>query len=76
MGEKESLEMELSLLSRTTYKLEELLQRPLPNGVDPTHLERYLSSKEFEGLLLMTKEEFRNLPSWKQTALKKEKGLF
>lgn len=68
--------MELSLLSRTTYKLEELLQRPLPNGVDPTHLERYLSAKDFEELLLMSKEEFEKLPSWKKTTLKKEKGLF
>ncbi|KAJ8925021.1 hypothetical protein NQ315_001187, partial [Exocentrus adspersus] len=70
------LERELALLSRTTYPLSELLQRPLPEGVDPTHIEKYLSPEDFQGLLSMSKEEFDRLPSWKKTALKKEKGLF
>lgn len=75
-GDMLPLEKELALLSRTTYPLSELLQRPLPEGVDPTHIEKYLSSEDFEELLSMTKEEFDKLPSWKKTALKKEKGLF
>lgn len=73
---KLSVENELALLLRTTYPLAELLQRPLPEGVDPTHLEIYLSSKDFQELLSMTKEDFQKLPSWKQTTMKKEKGLF
>ncbi|XP_023313195.1 supervillin-like isoform X3 [Anoplophora glabripennis] len=75
-GDMLPLEKELALLSRTTYPLSELLQRPLPEGVDPTHIEKYLSPEDFEELLSMTKEEFEKLPSWKKTALKKEKGLF
>jgi supervillin len=73
---KLSVENELALLLRTTYPLAELLQKPLPEGVDPTHLEIYLSPEDFQTLLSMTKEEFQKLPSWKQTAMKKEKGLF
>ncbi|XP_063919951.1 uncharacterized protein LOC135134963 isoform X4 [Zophobas morio] len=75
-GAKLLVENELALLSRTTYPLAELLQRPLPEGVDPTHLEIYLSADDFQELLHMTKEEFQKLPMWKQTSLKKEKGLF
>uniref|UniRef100_A0A6P7GW16 Supervillin-like n=1 Tax=Diabrotica virgifera virgifera TaxID=50390 RepID=A0A6P7GW16_DIAVI len=75
-GEILSIEKELALLSRTTYPLTELLQRPLPEGVDPTNIEKYLSAEDFQELLAMTKEEFEKLPSWKKTALKKEKGLF
>ncbi|CAG9856246.1 unnamed protein product [Phyllotreta striolata] len=75
-GEMVPLERDLSLLSRTTYSLSELLERPLPEGVDPTNIEKYLSSEDFEQLLSMSKEEFDRLPSWKKTVLKKEKGLF
>lgn len=73
---KLSVEKELALLSRTTYPLTELLQRPLPEGVDPIRLEIYLCPEEFEELLSISKEEFQKLPSWKQTAIKKDKGLF
>ncbi|XP_044756067.1 supervillin-like isoform X2 [Coccinella septempunctata] len=75
-SEKKNLEHELALLSRTEFTLAELLQRPLPEGVDPTHLEHYLSSDDFETALSISKEEFQKLPLWKQTSLKKEKGLF
>lgn len=70
------LENQLAQLSRSTYPLAELLQRPLPEGVDPTHIEKYLSPEDFQELLSMSKEDFEKLPSWKKTALKKEKGLF
>ena len=35
-------------LSKSEYSWEELQQRPLPDGVDPAKLERYLNDKEFE----------------------------
>lgn len=76
MENRVDLQSELALLSRTTYPREELLQRPLPEGVDPRHLETYLSTEEFEESFSMTKEEFAKLPNWKQTDLKKEKGFF
>ncbi|XP_060534945.1 supervillin-like isoform X2 [Cylas formicarius] len=75
-GEKPRLESVLARLSRTTYPLVDILRRPLPEGVDPTQLEVYLSNADFEELLSMSREEFRDLPPWKRTALKKEKGLF
>ncbi|XP_074029765.1 supervillin isoform X3 [Leptinotarsa decemlineata] len=75
-GDMLPLEKELALLSRTTYPLSDLVQRPLPEGVDPTNIEKYLSKEDFQELLSMSKDEFEKLPSWKKTALKKEKGLF
>ncbi|KAK1793855.1 hypothetical protein P4O66_001439 [Electrophorus voltai] len=37
----------LSKLSKNQYSLEELTAKPLPEGVDPLHLELYLSDKDF-----------------------------
>ncbi|XP_063382167.1 uncharacterized protein LOC134668655 [Cydia fagiglandana] len=53
-----------------------LQRRPLPDHVDPHHLERHLSSPDFLEAFGMTKEEFTVLPAWKQTNLKKDIGLF
>uniref|UniRef100_A0A7N6ALY5 HP domain-containing protein n=1 Tax=Anabas testudineus TaxID=64144 RepID=A0A7N6ALY5_ANATE len=66
----------LARLCKTTYPLSDLLARPLPEGVDPLHLEIYLSDEDFEKALEMTREEYGGLPSWKQVNLKKTKGLF
>ncbi|XP_066588431.1 LOW QUALITY PROTEIN: supervillin-like [Prorops nasuta] len=75
-GEILSVENELARLTQSTYPPAQLLQRPLPEGVDPTRLEIYLSSQHFKELLGMDKEEFQHLPVWKQVNLKKEIGLF
>ena len=66
----------LSLLTQTEYPLDVLLARPLPEGVDPTRLELYLSDVDFETALAINRTEYAQLPSWKQTKLKKERGLF
>ncbi|KAM4718297.1 supervillin a isoform 4-T4 [Anableps anableps] len=73
----------LARLCKTTYPLAEVLARPLPEGVDPLHLEVYLSDEDFEGAgaygkraLEMSREEYGALPGWKQVNLKKSKGLF
>ncbi|KAK2858559.1 hypothetical protein Q5P01_003179 [Channa striata] len=66
----------LARLCKTTYPLSDLLVRPLPEGVDPLHLEVYLSDEDFEKALEMTREEYGRLPSWKQVKMKKAKGLF
>lgn len=42
------LEMTLEALSKTEYSWEELQQRPLPDGVDPAKLEKYLSGTDFK----------------------------
>uniref|UniRef100_A0AAG5DD13 HP domain-containing protein n=1 Tax=Anopheles atroparvus TaxID=41427 RepID=A0AAG5DD13_ANOAO len=66
----------LSLLSRREYPLAVLLERPLPEGVDPTKLELYLHEQDYPEGLGMSKDEYDQLPAWKQTKLKKERGLF
>ncbi|XP_071451074.1 supervillin isoform X2 [Hetaerina americana] len=71
-GESLPVEQELARLTRSTYPAAQLLQRPLPEGVDPTRLELYLSPQHFQELLGMSKEDFSELPAWKQTNVKKE----
>ncbi|XP_017274885.1 supervillin isoform X2 [Kryptolebias marmoratus] len=66
----------LTQLMKTQHPLEELLRSPLPDGVDPQHLEVYLSDQDFQTILEMKRDEYASLPSWKQTDLKKSKGLF
>ncbi|XP_015120666.1 supervillin [Diachasma alloeum] len=75
-GEMLSLENELTRLTQSTYPPAQLLQRPLPEGVDPTSLELYLSPAHFQELLGMSMEDFQKLPSWKQIEIKKKIGLF
>uniref|UniRef100_A0A7N8XHB0 Supervillin c n=1 Tax=Mastacembelus armatus TaxID=205130 RepID=A0A7N8XHB0_9TELE len=65
----------LAELMKTQYPVDELLHSPLPDGVDPRHLEVYLSDQDFQTLLEMRRDEYASLPSWKQTELKKSKGL-
>uniref|UniRef100_H3DLM0 Advillin n=1 Tax=Tetraodon nigroviridis TaxID=99883 RepID=H3DLM0_TETNG len=48
----------------------------LPDGVDPTQKEKYLSDSDFCSIFGMTKDEFAGLPGWKQLNMKKEKGMF
>ncbi|XP_024128826.1 supervillin isoform X3 [Oryzias melastigma] len=66
----------LAQLMKTQYPLEELMKSPLPEGVDPQQLEVYLSDQDFQTILEMKRDEYASLPSWKQTDLKKSKGLF
>lgn len=66
----------LAQMTQTEYPLEVLKARPLPEGVEPTRLELYLTSADFEVALGVSRAEFEQLPVWKQTKLKKERGLF
>lgn len=75
-GEMRPMESELSKLSRATYPASELTQRPLPDGVDPTKLEVYLSNEHFAELLGMSREEFNTIPVWRQCKIKQQAGLF
>ncbi|KAL0197334.1 hypothetical protein M9458_005874, partial [Cirrhinus mrigala] len=38
----------LASLNKTQFPLKDLLKRPLPEGVDPLHLENYLSQQDFK----------------------------
>ncbi|XP_067433885.1 villin-1 isoform X2 [Thunnus thynnus] len=48
----------------------------LPQGVDPSQREDYLSDEDFENLLGTTRLDFQRLPKWRQNDLKKKAGLF
>lgn len=74
--EELTIKVALEKLSRRVYPFDVLKERPLPEGVDPTRLERYLSPEEFEQALGMSLDEFREVPIWKQSKMKKEAGLF
>ncbi|GIX80212.1 hypothetical protein CEXT_641101 [Caerostris extrusa] len=60
----------LSQLSREHYSLEELQNKTRPAGVDLLRLESYLTDEEFQEVLGMKKDEFYNMPSWKQSEFK------
>jgi len=75
-GQVLKVEGELARLTQSTYPPAQLLQRPLPEGVDPTILEQYLSPQHFEELLGMNVDEYVQLPAWKQINIKKKIGLF
>ncbi|XP_059183227.1 villin-1 [Centropristis striata] len=48
----------------------------LPQGVDPSQREDYLSDVAFENLLGTSRPDFCRLPKWRQSDLKKKAGLF
>ncbi|XP_035507916.1 villin-1 isoform X1 [Morone saxatilis] len=48
----------------------------LPQGVDPSQREDYLSDVDFENLLGTGRSDFQRLPKWRQSDLKKKAGLF
>ncbi|XP_040921286.1 villin-1 [Toxotes jaculatrix] len=48
----------------------------LPQGVDPSQRENYLSDVDFENLLGTSRSDFQRLPKWRQNDLKKKAGLF
>jgi len=48
----------------------------LPAHVDPAKKEMHLSDSDFKSVFSMTKEDFKKLPTWKQTTAKKRHSLF
>uniref|UniRef100_A0A8C1TCS6 Villin-1 n=1 Tax=Cyprinus carpio TaxID=7962 RepID=A0A8C1TCS6_CYPCA len=57
-------------------KLVNIQTEDLPDGVDATRKEDYLSNDDFNLIMGISRMDFYALPSWKQLNLKKEKGLF
>ncbi|KAF0979915.1 hypothetical protein FDP41_001068 [Naegleria fowleri] len=64
------------LFSHQTYSYKVLTSGSLPEGIDKSKLETYLSNDEFIKVFGMDKKKFSQLQTWKQTSLKKEKNLF
>ena len=75
-GESLPVQDLLDKLQKTRYTWEELQERPLPEGVDPLKLEAFLEDEEFEEVLGMKRDTFYAMPSWKQSNIKKENGLY
>ncbi|XP_038149535.1 villin-1 isoform X1 [Cyprinodon tularosa] len=48
----------------------------LPEGVDPSHRENYISEMDFESLLGVSRSEFAAMSEWRKVDLKKKAGLF
>ncbi|GJZ42403.1 villin-3 isoform X1 [Tanacetum coccineum] len=66
------------LSSQSTFTYEQVRvksENPVP-GIDLKRREAYLSVEEFESVLGMSKEEFYQLPKWKQDLTKKKVDLF
>lgn len=60
-----------------TYPLSVLQSlKDLPEGVDPTCKERYLSDVDFKAALGVSRDEFAQLPRWKQANIKKAAKIF
>lgn len=62
--------------ARKTYSYKTLLSEQLPAGVNATKLEEYLSNEEFQLVFNMTRDEFNQLPKWKQESEKRKVYLF
>ncbi|XP_078062068.1 villin-1-like [Mustelus asterias] len=62
-----------------TYPAEQLINKQpeeLPEGLDATRKEEYLSDEDFQMIFNTSRMKFNAMPEWKQRNLKKEKGLF
>lgn len=66
----------LQRFTTVTYSLAQLQEDPLPDGVDPTRLEQYLSNDEFEKVFGMSRKDYLMEPMWKAEKIKREVGLY
>ena len=62
--------------SNVKYSYEQLKRGGLPETVDLTVKEAYLTDEEFQTVFKMTRAAYNALPKWKQANKKKETGLF
>lgn len=74
--EQKSVESEKIFQCFPHDKLVNKLASELPEGVDPTQKEKYLSDSDFIAVFGITKDDFARLPGWKQLNMKKIKGMF
>jgi len=52
------------------------LQKGVPEGVDPSRKEDYLSDADFETVFKMKRDAFAKMPAWKKDNLKKSTNMF
>ncbi|KAK5912285.1 hypothetical protein CesoFtcFv8_002177 [Champsocephalus esox] len=70
------VESEKSFQCFTPDDLVNKLTNELPEGVDPTQKEKYLSDSDFNNIFGINKDDFSSMPRWKQLKMKKEVGMF
>ncbi|KAI8850399.1 hypothetical protein BC829DRAFT_389336 [Chytridium lagenaria] len=61
---------------RETFSVDILLGDKVPENVDVTKLELYLTEDDFEALFKMKKEEYLAIQPWKREKIRKEVGFF
>ncbi|XP_066975023.1 villin-1-like isoform X2 [Macrobrachium rosenbergii] len=64
---------------RRTYPVSVLREKDpekLPQEVDPTRKEEYLSDPDFKTVFGVDREDYDSIPQWKRNNLKKKAGLF
>jgi hypothetical protein len=69
----------MGVTSGGTYPAEVLRTKDpleLPEEVDPTKKETYLSPDEFQAIFGMSSDKFQSLPEWRRIKIKKDVGLF
>jgi hypothetical protein len=66
----------LKIYQKKTYSYNELLSDKLPNGIDETKLETYLSENEFFDVFNISRFDFEKLKEFKQIELKKSVYLY
>ncbi|XP_031702666.1 advillin [Anarrhichthys ocellatus] len=74
--EQDCVESEKSFQFLPPDNLVNKLSSELPEGVDATQKEKYLSDSDFNHVFEITKDDFASMPQWKQLNMKKEKGMF
>uniref|UniRef100_A0A7E4W0J6 HP domain-containing protein n=1 Tax=Panagrellus redivivus TaxID=6233 RepID=A0A7E4W0J6_PANRE len=71
------IDLHILLEERTRFRsLAEVRERRLPAGCDTKKLEKFLNDEDFFTVFQMTRNEFYELPKWRQNILKKDKNLF
>ncbi|EGF83724.1 hypothetical protein BATDEDRAFT_33865 [Batrachochytrium dendrobatidis JAM81] len=61
---------------KETYSVQILLSKNVPEHLDRTKLEMYLSDDEFETLFRMKRDEYNALVTWKREGIKKQIGFY
>jgi hypothetical protein len=71
-----SVQEAVATLSQGTYSYQQLTSGSLPEGVDATKKEQYLSEDEFQKVFGISKAAFNALPAWKAKPLKQKANLY
>ncbi|KAL2917780.1 hypothetical protein HK105_202653 [Polyrhizophydium stewartii] len=66
----------LKEFKKETYPIDVLLSDRVPEHLDRTKLEMYLSEDDFESIFRMRRDEYMAMQQWKRDKIRKEVGFF